>query len=283
MFPFVPSYSSNGNLFLFSRLYRPTSHDMTPLAGNSWQRTQQWSTSVHTWRQRYSTTWRTTNLSLSLVEPPQFPREERHLDYISHFTTDIFHIRDTDNQPIDTLSRVIMSAATLADGAVDYHLLAESSARTLQWLNSEPLKGQTSLKLERVQIPHSRDDLLCDVSLGYPHPYIPPSLRQRFFDAYHEHHGIRPTQHLMRSKVAWPAINKDVQQFCRLCIECQRNKIRRNTKPPLQTFPIPYERFQQIRIDIVGTLPIDDGYSFILTMIDCFTRWPEATPIRDSR
>ncbi|ROT83866.1 reverse transcriptase [Penaeus vannamei] len=88
---------------------------------------------------------------------------------------------------------------------------------------------------------------LCDVSLGYPRPYIPPSLRRRFFDAYHQHRGIRATQHLICSK----------------------------------TFPIPDERFQNVHIDIVGPLPMDDGFTYIVMMIDRFTRRPEATPIRD--
>ncbi|XP_069982182.1 uncharacterized protein [Penaeus vannamei] len=137
------------------------------------------------------------------------------------------------------------------------------------------IEGQTSLSLERIKIPNSSDYLLCDVSLGYPRPYIPPSLRRRFFDAYHQHRGIRATQHLIRGKVVWPGINKDVRQWCRSCIECQRTKIYRHTKSPFQTFPIPDERFQHIHIDIVGPLPSDDGYSYILTMIDRFTRWPE--------
>ncbi|ROT82929.1 integrase core domain protein [Penaeus vannamei] len=209
----------------------------------------------------------------------QSPREERHLDFITQFTTDIRHIRGSDNEATDALSRVSISAATLADDAVDYHLVSREQRQDTSL--TPLLKGQTSLYLERVKIPNSCDDLLCHVSLGYPRPYIPPSLRRRFFDAYHQHRGIRATQHLIRSKVVWPAINKDVRQWCRSCIECQRNKIHRHTKSPLQTFPIPDSRLQHVHIDIVGPLPMDDGYSYILTMIDRFTRGPEATPIRD--
>ncbi|XP_069985550.1 uncharacterized protein [Penaeus vannamei] len=206
-------------------------------------------------------------------------REERHLDYISQFTTDIRHIRGADNEAEDVLLRVTIVAATHADDAVDYHLV---SSEQRQDASMTPLiEGQTSLSLERVKIPNSRDDLLCNVSLGYSRPYIPPSLRQRFFVAYHQHRGIRATQHLIRGKVVWPGINKDVRQWCRLCIECQRTKIYRHTKSPFQTFPIPDERLKHIHIDIVGPLPSDDGYSYILTMIDRFTRGAEATPIRN--
>ncbi|ROT64311.1 reverse transcriptase [Penaeus vannamei] len=96
----------------------------------------------------------------------QSPREERHLDYISQFTTDIRHIRGVDNEAADALWRVTISAATLTDDEVDYHLVSREQR---QDASMTPLiEGQSSHNLERVRIPNSRDDLLCDVSLGYP-------------------------------------------------------------------------------------------------------------------
>jgi transposase InsO family protein len=54
-------------------------------------------------------------------------------------------------------------------------------------------------------------------------------------------------------------------------------------KSPLQIFNIeaPFERVQ---VDILGPLPLTlEGNRYLLVIVDCFTKWIEAFPLRNIR
>jgi transposase InsO family protein len=94
------------------------------------------------------------------------------------------------------------------------------------------------------------------------------------------HPGINASRRLVSGRYVWSGIKKDIGEWTKACLQCQKNNIHRHTKNPVGSFPKTDERFQHAHIDIV-TLKPDNGNRCLLTAIDQFSRWPKAIPKTD--
>uniref|UniRef100_A0A5S6Q037 RNA-directed DNA polymerase n=1 Tax=Trichuris muris TaxID=70415 RepID=A0A5S6Q037_TRIMR len=207
-------------------------------------------------------------------------REIRQLDFVTSMQVQLCHISGKENVVADTLSRKIYAAT---DGTST--LSAEEIARAQ---NEDPefdwVKSHTSLRLVAEPVEGCAYPIWKDVSSPEPRVYVPAALRMALFHAIHglSHPGIRATKRLFLTRYVWPGIQRDLAQWTRGCLQCQQTKIHRHTRSPLKEIPLPSSRFEHVHLDVVGPLPPSEGFKYLLTAVDRFSRWPEAWPIRDT-
>ena len=205
------------------------------------------------------------------------PRQTRHLSFISEFTTDLQHRAGLENQVADALSRPTVSAVLSPD--INYEDLARDQAA------SDEIRAYrtavTGLALE--DIPFGQTMVLCDTSMGRARPVVPAEWTRRVFDAIHglSHAGNRPTLRAISKRFVWHSMKSDIREWCRTCHACQASKVHRHVHAPLQPRPPPERRFGSLHVDIVGPLPESESMRYLFTIIDRYTRWPEAIPMAD--
>ena len=115
---------------------------------------------------------------------------------------------------------------------------------------------------------------------------LPLSLRESVLEVAHDsilggHLATKKTYDRVTSNFFWPGAYDDVTRYCQSCDICQRTVPKsRCGKTPLIGMPIIGETFDRVAIDMVGPLPMSGRkHRWILTLVDCATRYPEAIPL----
>lgn len=203
------------------------------------------------------------------------PRQIRQLEYISQFSTEIVYIEGPSNIVADALSRV---CSINIPQCINLESLLEEQLKDPEL--EKLLNEGNILQLDMVDI--DGVELFTNSSRGYNRPYVPLTLRQQVFDLYHSlaHPGGRTTLKLISDKYVWPNIRRDVLKRSKECIPCQRAKISRHNKLVPKFIKMPDSRFEHIHIDIIH-MPEVDGFKYCLTIIDRFSRFPMAIPMKD--
>jgi len=116
---------------------------------------------------------------------------------------------------------------------------------------------------------------------------VPFRYRVEFIRLAHEnmtggHLGRNRTEAQVQKRAYWPGWTEDVRRYLRTCRPC--TQYHRGPPPRLaQLKPMLVgEPFERISIDITGPHPRSSkGHVFLLTVMDHFSKWAEAIPLRN--
>ena len=98
------------------------------------------------------------------------------------------------------------------------------------------------------------------------------------------HSGMNKARQKVTRRYYWKRMTDDIKEYVWTCDRCQRKKTiqLQKTQISMRSIPIPQKIFGQIGIDLV-TMVESQGYKYILTVCDFFTKWPELIPIKDKK
>ena len=202
------------------------------------------------------------------------------LNFILKFCNDIRHVCGPQNAVADAFSHVPINALYFPAG-VDFAAMANEQVQA----DHPRAKDFLGFLFKDVPLPEHDGTILCEVSTGVNHPFVPEKLRQQVFDALHciSHLGAHVTQKLIATQFVWSNMNKDIHMWAQSCLHCQWSKVSQHNHSPIGTFCMPDARFSHLHLDLVGPLSILRGCTYLLTCIDRFSCWPEAILITDAK
>ena len=112
---------------------------------------------------------------------------------------------------------------------------------------------------------------------------IPTSMIEEVISTFHEgphgaHRRRDETYAVIRNRFSWPNMYKDVADWVKSCITCNRVKPSRPIRNGLLSPIVTTHPFEMVGVDIVGPFsgPTGRPDKYILVAIDLFTSWVEA-------
>ena len=160
-------------------------------------------------------------------------------------------------------------------------LVPEDVSAQLYWSYWEALVLKDGVLYKRWVAPNLK---LRIFQLIVPRKRIKEILKEAHDGASSGHFGVNKTLEKIRRRFYWATCKQDVENWCKTCEFCVSKKgPSGKAKSPLQIYNVgsPFERLQ---MDILGPLPKSfSGNRFLLVVVDYFTKWVEAFPLRNMR
>ena len=107
-----------------------------------------------------------------------------------------------------------------------------------------------------------------------------PNIMQEIHDNV-GHQCSRYSYSIAKERYFWPAMLKQIEHYVDNCIRCQKNQpTLKAPTTPLQPLPVITKVWFRVGMDLTSPLIDSEGYKYILTFMDHFTKWIETRPLR---
>ena len=113
---------------------------------------------------------------------------------------------------------------------------------------------------------------------------VPKSCREDVFDHIHRatHSGVMRTYEDVKLRFFWTGMFLDVQNFCKCCEISLRNKRSYDRKEPLKPIKMPFNFPRALIAMDIAYLPwTSNGYRYVLIIVDLFSKFMEAIPMKN--
>jgi len=160
-------------------------------------------------------------------------------------------------------------------------IASKGTAAKIYWSYWDSLEIQDGVLYKRWETPNLKDTI---IQLIVPRIRIRQILEEAHDSPSGGHFGINKTLEKIRKRFYWASCKQDVEEWCKSCKICLAKRGPSGKgKSPLQVYNVgaPFERVQ---MDVLGPLPLTiSGNKYLLVVVDCFTKWVEAFPLKNIR
>ena len=117
--------------------------------------------------------------------------------------------------------------------------------------------------------------------------YVPPTLRRFVLVTHHNlqmhgHQGGPRLKKMIGRSYYWPTLAKDAERHVASCLKCAKRKTVRLKGQGLIEPALANRPWEVVGIDLVGKcIESEKGNTWILTIVDHFTRYPIIVPLKD--
>lgn len=212
------------------------------------------------------------------------PMQQKWLSKLMGYEYEIFYKSGKENTVADSLSRISNAVVTLgALSTISSELFKEIEA---SWHQDEKLKKvvadlQSGILHKKYSWVGNQLRRRGKIVVGND-----SRLKQKLLQYFHSealggHSGVLVTTKRISSNLYWKGLRREVRNFIRACDVCQIHKT--DTSKPaglLQPIEIPTRTWEIISMDFIEGLPVTQGKSAILVIVDKLSKYAHFLPLK---